>query len=77
MMLSRLRVCFLEWFLLILQNYESFLGLARYYKRFVEGFSKIVAPLTQLTHKDQPFIWTYRCDISFEELKRSLLPHQC
>jgi len=34
---------------------RSFLGLAGYYKRFVEGFSKMVSPLTQLTRKDQPF----------------------
>jgi len=34
---------------------RSFLGLAGYYRRFVEGFSKMVSPLTQLTRKDQPF----------------------
>jgi len=34
---------------------HSFLVLAGYYKRFVEGFSKMVSPLTQLTRKDQPF----------------------
>jgi len=31
------------------------MGLAGYYRRFIEGFSKIVAPLTQLTKKNQPF----------------------
>ena len=31
---------------------RRFVGLAGYYKRFIEGFSKIVAPLTQLTWKD-------------------------
>jgi len=40
---------------------RSFVGLAGYYKRFIKGFSKIVAPLTQLTRKDQPFAWTDRC----------------
>nr|KYP75852.1 Transposon Ty3-I Gag-Pol polyprotein [Cajanus cajan] len=50
----------------------SFVGLAGYYRRFIEGFSKIVAPLTQLTRKEQPFIWTDACERSFEELKRRL-----
>nr|KYP39906.1 Retrovirus-related Pol polyprotein from transposon 17.6 [Cajanus cajan] len=51
---------------------QSFVGLAGYYRRFIEGFSKIVAPLTQLTRKEQPFIWTDACERSFEELKRRL-----
>nr|KYP66455.1 Retrovirus-related Pol polyprotein from transposon 17.6 [Cajanus cajan] len=51
---------------------QSFVGLAGYYRRFIEGFSKIVAPLTQLTRNDQPFIWTDACERSFEELKRRL-----
>jgi len=33
---------------------------------------KIVAPLTQLTWKDQPFTWTDKCEESFQELKRRL-----
>ncbi|WJX12848.1 hypothetical protein P8452_03301 [Trifolium repens] len=37
---------------------RSFVGLAGYYRRFIEGFAKIVAPMTQLTRKDQPFAWT-------------------
>ena len=51
---------------------RSFMGLAGYYRRFTEGFSKIVAPLTQLTQKDQPFTWTDKCEESFQELKRRL-----
>ncbi|XP_052726000.1 uncharacterized protein LOC128194436 [Vigna angularis] len=51
---------------------RSFVGLASYYRRFIEGFSKIVAPLTQLTRKDQPFAWTDRCEGSFQELKNKL-----
>ena len=42
---------------------RSFLGLAGYYRRFVEGFSHIEAPLTQLTHKN--FVWTEECEKSF------------
>jgi len=41
---------------------RSFVGLAGYYRRFIEGFSKIAEPLTQLTRKDQPFPWTDRCE---------------
>ncbi|XP_052723852.1 uncharacterized protein LOC128193787 [Vigna angularis] len=51
---------------------RSFVGLAGYYRRFIEGFSKIVAPLTQLTRKDQSFAWTDRCEGSFQELKNKL-----
>jgi len=51
---------------------RSFVGLAGYYRRFIEGFSKMVAPLTQLTRKDQPFAWTDRCEESFLELKKKL-----
>nr|KYP46506.1 Retrotransposable element Tf2 [Cajanus cajan] len=53
-------------------NIRSFVGLAGYYRRFIEGFSKIVAPLTQLTRKEQPFIWTDACERSFDKLKRRL-----
>ena len=41
---------------------RSFLSLTWYYKRFVEGFSKRVSSLTQLTQKDQPFSWTDKCE---------------
>ncbi|KAL5579093.1 hypothetical protein UlMin_011535 [Ulmus minor] len=37
---------------------RSFLGLAGYYQRFVEGFSKISSPLTQLTRKNVKFQWS-------------------
>jgi ribonuclease HI len=51
---------------------RSFLGLAGYYRRFIEGFSKIVKPLTTLLEKDREFKWTDACQDSFEELKRRL-----
>ena len=35
----------------------SFLGLAGYYKRFIEDFSKIAAPMTRLTRKEVKFDW--------------------
>nr|KYP32146.1 Retrovirus-related Pol polyprotein from transposon 17.6 [Cajanus cajan] len=51
---------------------RSFVWLAGYYRRFIEGFSRIVMPLTQLTRKDQPFVWTDACEQIFQELKRWL-----
>jgi hypothetical protein len=44
---------------------QSFLGLAGYYKRFIEGFSKISKPMTELLEKDKKFEWTSACEASF------------
>ncbi|XP_070046048.1 uncharacterized protein [Nicotiana tomentosiformis] len=51
---------------------RSFLGLAGYYRRFVEGFSSFAAPLTKLTQKAVKFQWSYACEQSFQELKKRL-----
>ena len=51
---------------------RSFLGLARYYRKFVEGFSKIAAPLTKLTRKYVKYDWVDAFQESFEELKGRL-----
>ena len=51
---------------------RSFLGLASYYRKFVEGFSKIATPLTKLTRKEEKFIWSEACQNSFDELKQRL-----
>ena len=51
---------------------RSFLGLAGYYRRFVEGFSKIAAPMTKLIQKEVKFEWTAKCEKSFKELKDRL-----
>ena len=51
---------------------RSFLGLAGYYRRFKEGFSKIVKPLTSLLEKEKEFVWSDECQASFEELRRRL-----
>ncbi|XP_073129646.1 uncharacterized protein [Henckelia pumila] len=51
---------------------RSFLGLAGYYKRFIEGLSSIAKPMTQLTQKDRRFVWTKECDSCFHTLKEKL-----
>ena len=51
---------------------RSFLGLAGYYRKFVEGFSKIATLLTNLLKKDQKFEWSNTCQHSFEELRKRL-----
>ena len=50
----------------------SFLGLAGYYRRFVEHFSLIVAPLTWLTKKGVKYEWSDDCEQNFQELKSRL-----
>ncbi|XP_077253257.1 putative mitochondrial protein AtMg00860 [Tasmannia lanceolata] len=48
---------------------RNFLGLAGYYRHFVEDFSRIAAPLTRLTRKETKFVWSEDCEKSFQELK--------
>ena len=51
---------------------RSFLGLAGYYRHFIEGFSKIAKPMTELLKKDKKFEWMSDCEKSFTELKKRL-----
>nr|GFA01480.1 retrotransposon protein, putative, Ty3-gypsy subclass [Tanacetum cinerariifolium] len=52
---------------------RSFLGLAGYYRRFVEGFSLLVLPLMKLMQKGEKFVWNEEREKSFEEIKRRLV----
>jgi hypothetical protein len=56
----------------IVSDIRSFLGLAGYYRRFIEDFSKIVKPLTSLLEKDKKFEWSKACQNSFDELRKRL-----
>ena len=51
---------------------RSFLGLARYYRRFIEDFSSLATPMTRLTRKEVKFDWDDRCEEAIQELKRRL-----
>lgn len=55
-----------------LTDIRSFLGLAGYYRRFVEGFSSILSPLTKLTQKKVKFQWSDACEKGFQEFKTRL-----
>nr|GFC97711.1 putative reverse transcriptase domain-containing protein [Tanacetum cinerariifolium] len=52
---------------------RSFLGLAGYYRRYVEGFSCLALPLTKLMRKGEKFMWNEEREKSFEELKQRLV----
>nr|GEW01052.1 reverse transcriptase domain-containing protein [Tanacetum cinerariifolium] len=51
---------------------RQFLGLASYYRRFIEGFSKIAKPLTKLTQKNKNYIWGEEQESAFQLLKQKL-----
>jgi hypothetical protein len=52
---------------------QSLLGLAGYYRCFIEGFSKIVKPMTSLLEKGKEFKWTHECQESFNQLRFKLM----
>lgn len=51
---------------------QSFLGLANYYRKFIQNFASIAQPLTQLLKKGVKFCWTPECDTAFNTLKKKL-----
>ena len=51
---------------------QSFLGLVGYYRRFVQDFSIVARPLTNLLKKNVQFWWTKTCQRSFKKLKEAL-----
>ncbi|GJW79703.1 putative reverse transcriptase domain-containing protein, partial [Tanacetum coccineum] len=55
-----------------LSEVRSFLGLAGYYRRFIENFFKIAKPLTVLTQKNKTFDWAEEQENAFQTLKDNL-----
>nr|GFC35180.1 putative reverse transcriptase domain-containing protein [Tanacetum cinerariifolium] len=51
---------------------RQFLGLARYYRRFIEGFSKISRTMTKLTQKKVKFEWSDKQEEAFQVIKQKL-----
>ncbi|GJS25846.1 putative reverse transcriptase domain-containing protein [Tanacetum coccineum] len=51
---------------------RQFLDLAGYYRRFIEGFSKIAKPMTKLTQKNVKFDWSKKAEAAFQLLKQKL-----
>nr|GFA24879.1 putative reverse transcriptase domain, ribonuclease H-like domain, aspartic peptidase domain protein [Tanacetum cinerariifolium] len=51
---------------------RQFLGLAGYYRRFIEGFSKIAKPMTKLTQKKVKFEWGDKQEAAFQLFKQKL-----
>jgi hypothetical protein len=52
---------------------RSFLGLINYFRKFIEHYSEIAVPLTNLTKKSHPWVWTGRCQDAFELSKQKLI----
>ena len=52
---------------------RRFLGVVGYYRHFINDFAKITMPLTQLTRKTTPFVWSEECETSSQDLKDKLV----
>jgi hypothetical protein len=44
---------------------HSSLGVAGYYRRFIENFSKIANPMTELLKRNMPYVWSDKCEANF------------
>ena len=52
------------------EEIQIFLGFTNFYRRFIEGYSRVVSCITSLLRKGQHFHWSSKCQAAFEELKR-------
>ena len=56
-----------------LKEVQAFLGFANFYQRFIQGYSKVVTPLTTLTKKKQPLNWGKEQRNAFHRLKKKFI----
>ena len=47
------------------RDVQCFLGFANFYRKFIQDYSKLILPLTQLTKKGELFVWTNEVDTTF------------
>lgn len=60
-----------------ISDLRAFVGLAQYFRKFIQGFATLVAPLTALFRKGVAFIWTANCEAAFEGIKAALTTAPC
>lgn len=54
---------------------QKIIGLCKYYRQYLKNFSEWTAPLTRLTRKDIPFVWSAECQLAFEDLREAYPRH--
>jgi hypothetical protein len=55
---------------LSVKEVQGFLGFANFYRRFIQGYSDLIRPLTELTYKDKKFKWFIKAEEAFCRLKK-------
>ncbi|KAL4319491.1 hypothetical protein GQ457_18G008410 [Hibiscus cannabinus] len=55
-----------------IKSVRGFLGITGYYRRFIQGFASLAAPLSDLLKKGEPFVWTAAVQFAMQELKDRL-----
>src|SRR5215213_4483262 len=66
--------CIVQWESCInLHDVRAFLGFSNFYRRFIKNYSKLVAPLVNLTRKDVMFEWFKKCEQAFQQLKTAFI----
>jgi len=54
-----------------IKDVQAFVGFANFYRRFIKDYSELILLLTQLTRKNEPWLWSTPCQTSFKALKRA------